>query len=112
MSFENAVRPLGRGLTINVPGHTLVMPRLTLGQRKATSELIKALSDEETPETAEAQETAVLEIVQKALARHYPNVTVDDIRDNFSDEDVIEAWFYAMNVTRKEGETAKNEPAA
>ena len=111
MPFDNPVLPFGRGLSLRIPGHTLIMPRLTLGQRKAVSEELKAITEDQTPESAEKQEAAVLKIVRMALGRHYPNVWTTTIRDNFADEDVLEAWFYAMNIVRQPGETPKNAPA-
>ena len=108
MPFDNPVLPFGRGLSLRIPGHTLIMPRLTLGQRKAVSEELKAIT--RRPDTGicrEAREAAVLKIVRMALGRHYPNVTDDDIRDNFADEDVLEAWFYAMNIVRQPGDAKK-----
>lgn len=110
MPFDNPIKPFGRGLEIAIPGQLIVCPRLTMGQRRHFVDHIEKLP-KDGPDAGQAQEQVVLDMVEAALRRHYPNVNQTDIRDSFSDEDIIDMWFYAMNSVRGEAQE-KNVKAA
>jgi hypothetical protein len=74
-----------RGIPIEMGGRDWVVPPLTLGQLVALYDKIQEIAQLTAPDLSPAQVANFVEIVHAALARNYPEVTRELLRDELLD---------------------------
>lgn len=74
-----------RGIPIFMGGRDWVVPALTLGQLVALHEKIQTIATVTAPELSPAQVGDFVEIVHAAVARNYPEVSREQLRDELID---------------------------
>jgi len=106
MGFDTTHKRPIKGLTVQTPECDVVVPMLALGSFEELQDDIAKLGTTEAEGGPNAQERRdiMLRVVVEAVGRNYPNVTIDDIRDNFTPVDLINAVQAAVGV--EEGKTA------
>lgn len=74
-----------RGISIAMGGRDWVVPALTLGQLVALHDKIQDIATVSAPELTPAQVEDFVAIVHAAVARNYPEVTREQLRDELID---------------------------
>lgn len=83
MPLDRTIQPFDEGVEITVPGYRLVVPELSLSQRERLEpEILKWTAGSETSDKERLE--IAYKVVQTALSRHYPEVTVEEVKDLFT----------------------------
>lgn len=84
MPFSNKIEPVAAGsLKLHVPGHVLYVPELPFGIWKSLEKSDIALLSSDSTDPEVRQET-MFRIAHRALQVHYPDCTLQDVKDTLN----------------------------
>lgn len=102
MPFEKKLEPFEDGAVIRVPGQALVAPELSLAQLQRFQPRLAILQDASVENDAKLD--LMFEVVHAALSRHYPEVTLEEVKTLLTMSNLVKAFTSAIKFRGDAGE--------